>query len=175
MGQPSAGWARDAVRPVRFCTAPNGTRIAYAATGTGPPLLVPAAWISHLELLWQDRAYRDFFLPLAAARTVVQYDRPGCGLSAAWPGPQDLETDIEVIRTVADELGPGPVDLLGISLGAPASVAFAGRFPQRVDRLVLYGGFAVGGHIAAPAVRAAVVDVVRAHWGLGSEVLAGIF
>ena len=70
MGQPSAGWARDAVRPVRFCTAPNGTRIAYAATGTGPPLLVPAAWISHLELLRQDRAYRDFFLPLAAARTV---------------------------------------------------------------------------------------------------------
>jgi pimeloyl-ACP methyl ester carboxylesterase/DNA-binding CsgD family transcriptional regulator len=179
MGQASPRGVRDTavgdVRQVRFCATPNGTRIAYTSTGTGPALLVPAAWISHLELLWQDRAYRAFFLPLAAARTVVQYDRPGCGLSGRWPGPQDLDTDVEVLRTVADELELDRFDVLGISLGAPVSVAFAARFPERVDRLVLYGGFADGRHIAAPAVRAAVLDVVRAHWGLGSEVLADIF
>jgi len=162
-------------RPIRFCTTPSGARIAYAAAGAGPALLVPAAWISHLELLWQDPAYRAFFTPLSGARTVVQYDRPGCGLSEPWPGPQGLDTDLEVLEAVADHLDLPRVDLLGISLGAPASIAFAARFPQRVDRLVLYGGYADGRQIASPGVRAAMLDLIRAHWGLGSEVLADIF
>ncbi|MGZ4667089.1 MAG: alpha/beta fold hydrolase [Blastococcus sp.] len=179
MGQPSSRWARTSelsdVRHVRFCTAPTGARIAYASTGRGRALLVPAAWISHLELLWQDPAYRAFFGPLAAVRTVVQYDRPGCGLSEPWPGPQGLETDVAVLEAVADQLDLERVDLLGISLGVPVSVAFAARFPQRVGRLILYGGFADGRQIASPEVRAAMLDMITAHWGLGSEVLADIF
>jgi pimeloyl-ACP methyl ester carboxylesterase/DNA-binding CsgD family transcriptional regulator len=106
---------------------------------------------------------------------VVQYDRPGCGLSDPWPGPQGLDTDAAVLEVVADHLGLERLDLLGISLGAPASIAFAARFPQRVGRLVLYGGFADGRQIASPAVRAAMLDLIRAHWGLGSEVLADVF
>lgn len=177
MSRPISRAALDAEprRPVRFCSAPGGARIAYTCVGRGPALLVPAAWISHLELLWQDPAYRAFFAPLTAARTVVQYDRPGCGLSETWPGPQDLETDAEVLRTVADHLELDRLDLLGISLGAPVSVAFAARFPERVGRLVLYGGYADGRQIASPEVRAAMLDLIRAHWGLGSEVLADIF
>jgi pimeloyl-ACP methyl ester carboxylesterase/DNA-binding CsgD family transcriptional regulator len=179
MGRPSSPPARNpglsGVRQVRFCTAPDGPRIAHASEGRGPALLVPAAWISHLQLLWEDPAYRSFFAPLAAARTVVQYDRPGCGLSEPWPGPQDLETDLAVLRAVADSLDLARFDLLGISLGAPVSVAFAARFPERVGRLLLYGGYADGRQIASPAVRAAMLDLIRAHWGLGSEVLADIF
>jgi pimeloyl-ACP methyl ester carboxylesterase/DNA-binding CsgD family transcriptional regulator len=162
-------------RPVRFCATPGGGRIAYSRTGTGPALLVPAAWISHVELLWQDAAYRAFFTPLTAVRTVVQYDRPGCGLSEPWPQPQDLDTDVAVLRAVADHLGLDRFDLLGISLGAPVSVAFAARFPERVGRLVLYGGYADGGQLASPEVRAAMLGLIRAHWGLGSEVLADVF
>ena len=177
MGQPSSPGSLRAPprRPVRFCTTAVGARIAYASMGTGPALVVPAAWISHLELLWQDPAYRAFFGPLAGARTVVQYDRPGCGLSEPWPGAPGLDTDVEVLRSVVDHLGLDRVDLLGISLGAPVSVAFAARFPERVGRLVLYGGYADGGQIAARQVRAATLDLIRAHWGLGSEVLAGVF
>jgi pimeloyl-ACP methyl ester carboxylesterase/DNA-binding CsgD family transcriptional regulator len=82
---------------------------------------------------------------------------------------------VAVLLAVADELGLERFDLLGISLGAPVSVAFAARFPERVDRLILYGGFADGRQIASPDVRAALLDLIRAHWGLGSEVLADIF
>jgi pimeloyl-ACP methyl ester carboxylesterase/DNA-binding CsgD family transcriptional regulator len=143
--------------------------------GRGPALLVPAAWISHLELLWEDPAYRAFYLPLTAARTVVQYDRPGCGLSGPWRAPQTLGTDLEVLETVAGVLPPGRVDLLGISMGAPASVAFAARHPGRVGRLVIYGGYADGREIASAEVRRAMVAMIQAHWGLGSDVLADIF
>ena len=177
MGQTSSRGTLDPEprRPVRFCTAPTGARIAHASAGTGPALLVPAAWISHLELLWQDPAYRAFFTPLTAAHTVVQYDRPGCGLSEPWPGPQELDTDVAVLQAVADHLNLERFDVLGISLGAPVSVAFAARFPERVNRLILYGGYADGRQIASPGVRAAMLDMIRAHWGLGSEVLADIF
>jgi len=48
--------------------------VAYATAGRGPALLVPAAWIGHLELAWQDPAVRAFYAPLAAHRTVVRYD-----------------------------------------------------------------------------------------------------
>jgi DNA-binding CsgD family transcriptional regulator len=44
-----------------------------------------------------------------------------------------------------------------------------------VGRLILYGGFANGHQVASAAVRTAMIELVRAHWGLGSDVLADIF
>jgi pimeloyl-ACP methyl ester carboxylesterase/DNA-binding CsgD family transcriptional regulator len=177
VGQPSSWWLGDPGprRQVRFCPAPSGVRIAYATAGAGRALLVPPAWINHLELLWQDQAYRTFFAGLTTVRTVVQYDRPGSGLSEPWPGSQGLDTDVAVLQAVADHLDLDGFDLLGISLAAPVSVAFAARFPKRVGRLILYGGYADGRQIASPPVRAAMLDMIRAHWGLGSEVLADVF
>ena len=160
---------------IRFCATPAGVRVAYATAGQGPALLVPAAWIGHLELAWQDPAVRAFYAPLAAHRTVVRYDKPDCGLSDPWPGRQTLETDLEVLRVVADELRLDRFDLLGISMAAPVSAAFAASHPDRVGRLVLYGGYANGRRIASAGVAAAMVDLVQAHWGLGSDVLADVF
>ena len=160
---------------VRFCAVAPGVRVAYAATGHGPALLVPAAWISHLELLWQDPAARAFFAPLVAHHRLVQYDKPGCGLSDPAPGGQSLEADLEVLLAVADHLGLERFDLLGISMAAPVAIACAARHPERVGRLVLYGGYADGHQIADADVRDAMVALVRAHWGLGSEVLSDVF
>jgi pimeloyl-ACP methyl ester carboxylesterase/DNA-binding CsgD family transcriptional regulator len=82
---------------------------------------------------------------------------------------------VTVLQAVADQLELERFDLLGISVGAPVSIAFAARFPERVGRLILYGGYADGRQIASPEVRAAMLDMIRAHWGLGSEVLADVF
>jgi len=80
-----------------------------------------------------------------------------------------------VLGVVADELRLDRFDLLGISMAAPVSAAFAARHPDRVGRLVLYGGYANGRRIASTGVAAAMVDLVQAHWGLGSDVLADVF
>jgi pimeloyl-ACP methyl ester carboxylesterase/DNA-binding CsgD family transcriptional regulator len=136
---------------------------------------VPAAWIGHLELMWRDPAVRAFYAPFAASRKVVWYDNPGCGLSDEWPGQPTLDTDLTVLQAVVDHLELQQFDLLGISMGAPVSLAFAARQPARVRRLVVYGGYADGRLIASAEVRAAMLDLIRAHWGLGSDVLANIF
>ncbi len=108
---------------------------------------------------------------------MVRYDRLGVGMSDREIGPEDLslERDVAMLEAVLDELGWERAVVMGGSSGGCAAVAFAARFPDRVERLLLYGAYADGGSIAAEQVRAAVVGAVRSHWGLGSRVLADVF
>jgi pimeloyl-ACP methyl ester carboxylesterase/DNA-binding CsgD family transcriptional regulator len=80
-----------------------------------------------------------------------------------------------VIGALLDELGAEHVGLLGGSSGGCAAIAFAARFPERVERLVLYGSYADGPSISPPAVREAILTGVRSHWGIGSRLLSNIF
>jgi pimeloyl-ACP methyl ester carboxylesterase/DNA-binding CsgD family transcriptional regulator len=156
---------------IRFC-AVGGSRVAYATVGAGPPLLLPALWVSHLELEWGFAEYRAFVSALAQRRTVIRYDRLGTGLSDREPDP---DAELATIAAVLDALGLGETSLLGISWGASAGVAFAAEQPERVRALVLVGAFAVGARIAPAALQAAIVDTVRAHWGTGSRLLADVW
>ena len=65
--------------------------------------------------------------------------------------------------------------MFGGSSGGCAAIAFAARFPERVERLLLYGSYADGPSIAAPSAREAIVAAVRSHWGIGSRLLSDIF
>jgi DNA-binding CsgD family transcriptional regulator len=67
------------------------------------------------------------------------------------------------------------VDLFAGSSGAPIGVAYAIAHPERVRRLVFYGGYASGPRIVDARSRRAIVDLVREHWGLGSRALADVF
>jgi pimeloyl-ACP methyl ester carboxylesterase/DNA-binding CsgD family transcriptional regulator len=80
-----------------------------------------------------------------------------------------------MLEAVLDELGWERAVVIGGSSGGCAAIAFAARFPDRVERLLLYGAYADGDSIAPKQVRTAVVGAVRSHWGLGSRVLADIF
>ena len=52
-GQRQSGTASadPLAQEIRFCDV-DGARVAYATVGDGPALLLPALWISHLELEW---------------------------------------------------------------------------------------------------------------------------
>jgi pimeloyl-ACP methyl ester carboxylesterase/DNA-binding CsgD family transcriptional regulator len=154
-----------------------GRRVAYAATGEGPPLVAPAWWISHLELDWADPAFRGFWQSVGEGRTLVRYDRLGVGMSDREVLDDDLtlDTDVAVLRAVLDELSLEKVVLFGGSSGGCAAIAFAARFPERVDRLLLCGAYADGSSITTREVQESVASTVRSHWGLGSRVLADIF
>ncbi|WP_420821828.1 alpha/beta fold hydrolase [Pseudonocardia broussonetiae] len=167
------------VQQVRF-TRVDGHPVAWSAVGTGPPLVIGGWWSSHLELDWRDPAFRALVELLARHRTVVRYDRPGTGLSGRdAPPPAELDAEVAVLDGVLDAvaaaLGPGPVALWGASSGAPVAAALAARHPARVAALVLYGSYADGSRIAPPRARAALVELVAHHWGLGSRALTDLF
>jgi DNA-binding CsgD family transcriptional regulator/pimeloyl-ACP methyl ester carboxylesterase len=150
---------------IRFTTV-EGRRIAWASSGSGPPLLLGGWWMSNLELNWRDPRFRAYVEALGGHRTVVRHDaRPGA----------DLDEEAAALAAVVEAVGAGPVDLLAGSSGAPIGVAFAAAHPERVGRLVFYGGYADGSRIADERSRRAVVELVRGHWGLGSRALADVF
>jgi pimeloyl-ACP methyl ester carboxylesterase/DNA-binding CsgD family transcriptional regulator len=161
------------IRFLRFA----GRRVAYAVTGTGPPLVAPAWWVSHLELDWNDPAFSDFWASVAEGYTLVRYDRLGVGMSDRDVREEDLtlEGDVALLCAVVDELALDTVSLVGGSSGGCAAIEFSARFPERVDQLLLYGAYADGSAITSPEVRDSIIATVRSHWGLGSRLLADIF
>ena len=152
-------------------------RLAYEVRGEGPPLVAPAWWVSHLELDWQSPGVRRFWEGIAKNYTLIRYDRLGVGMSDRTMRDSDLTLDGEVaiLRALLDELGLDRVSLIGGSSGSCTAIAFAAAFPERVERLVLYGSYTQGDALTAPGVADAIVAAVRAHWGLGSRLLGDIF
>ena len=153
----------------------DGTEVAYAVTGRGPVLLHAPGWLTHLEASWALPAERAFYEMLARGRTLVRYDRPGCGLSGPTDRAPSLELEVETLAAVHAAVATGPVELFGASLGAAAAAGLAADLPGAVSRLVLYGGWVRGRDLGSPEVRAHVLGLIGEHWGLGSDVLAGIF
>src|SRR5947208_4239543 len=145
-------------------------RLAYEVRGDGPPLVAPAWWVSHLELDWQSAGVRRFWEGVAGNYTLIRYDRLGVGMSDRDVRDSDLTLDGEVamLRALVDELELDRVTLVGGSSGTCTAVAFAATFPERVERLVLYGSYPRGDVLTPPGVADAIMAAVRAHWGLGS-------
>lgn len=129
---------------IRFCTAPDGVRVAFASGGEGPPLVKAANWISHLERDLSSPVWSPLLRNLMQRHRLVRYDQRGCGLSD-WEVPSMSFDDwVADLETVVDHLGLKRFPLLGVSLGASIAIAYAARHPDRVSHLVLYGGYARG-------------------------------
>ena len=154
---------------------PDGSGVAYALTGRGPFLVLAPGWLTHLELGWSLPAERVFHESLSRGRTLVRYDRPGCGMSDPHHGPYTWQLELDTLSAVVEALGADHVDLMGTSVGAALAAQWASRHPEAVDHLILYGGWVSGSQIGDPDGREHVMGLIRAQWGLGSDLLAEIY
>jgi pimeloyl-ACP methyl ester carboxylesterase/TolB-like protein len=156
-----------------YCTTADGVRLAFATAGAGPPLVKAANWLNHLEFDWHSPVWRHVFRALALERTLVRYDERGTGLSDWNVGAFGFEEMVEDLETVVDHLELERFDLFGISQGCAVSAAYAVRHPERVKRMVLYGGYARGwakrGNRAEVEERRALLTLVRHGWGMRSR------
>jgi pimeloyl-ACP methyl ester carboxylesterase len=131
--------------------------------------------VSHLEAQWRFLPYRRFFEALAHSHSVVRFDLPGIGLGDPEGEVADLEDDLAVLEDLVDGLDLNRFDLFGASQAAPVMIAYAARHPERVDRLILFGGYAAGAELSPPPMQAALLQLIQAHWGVASSTLADIF
>lgn len=133
-----------AKQQIRFCTTPDGVRIAYALSGKGPPLVKVASWMNHLEFDWKSPVWRHWLTELSRDHTYVRYDERGCGLSD-WDVPElSFESWVRDLETVVDTANIDRFSVLGLSQGGPIAIAYAVRHPQRVSHLILHGAYARG-------------------------------
>jgi pimeloyl-ACP methyl ester carboxylesterase/DNA-binding winged helix-turn-helix (wHTH) protein len=148
---------------IRFCTAGDGMRIAYATSGTGPPLVKPANWMTHLEFDWESPVWRHWLRELSREHTLVRYDERGCGLSDRDVADLSFDAWVRDLETVVDTMELERFPLLGISQGCAVAIAYAVRHPERVTKLVLYGGYTKGAYNRArtPEARAEAEVVMR--------------
>jgi pimeloyl-ACP methyl ester carboxylesterase len=69
--------------------------------------------------------------------------------------------------------------VLGISQGAAVSIEYAARHPERVSKLILFGGYPAGWRIDAGAEeiaeREAIITLTKTGWGKDNPVYRHIF
>lgn len=127
---------------IRFCKSSDGVDLAMALYGAGPPFVKAATWLTHVEFDHASAFDRALINEFAPAFRYVTYDARGCGLSQRRVDDVSLEAWVRDLEAVVNALALDRFPLLGISQGAAVAVAYAARHPERVSRLVLFGGFA---------------------------------
>jgi pimeloyl-ACP methyl ester carboxylesterase/DNA-binding winged helix-turn-helix (wHTH) protein len=158
----------EVAQTIKYCRAPDGVRLAYAISGSGPFLVKSGNWMNHLEYDWESPIWRHVFRGLSRGHTLVRYDARGNGMSDWDVDTLSLDAWVNDLETVVDAVGVERFPLLGISQGGPVAVAYAARHPARVSHLILYGAFALGGKKRAPAekdMRDAMTTLMRLGWG----------
>ena len=188
-GKPPVTWSRCGDIPggapdlpeqqVRYCTAGDGTRLAWSVVGSGMPLVKTANWLNHIEFDWQSPVWRHWLKELTRENCLIRYDERGNGLSD-WDTPQlSFEVFVDDLETVVDAAGLDQFDLLGISQGAPVAIAYSLRHPGRIRKMILLGGYARGWGLRLQgedlARREAMVTLTRTGWGSDNPAYRQLF
>ncbi|HEY0817636.1 MAG TPA: alpha/beta fold hydrolase [Rhizobacter sp.] len=165
---------------VRFCTAPDGTRIAVASVGSGPPLVRASHWLSHVEHDLASPVWRPWLAELSRHHSYHRYDQRGCGLSDRAFAGLSLDVWVSDLEAVVDHLGLERFPLIGMSQGGAVAIAYAQRHPERVACLVLVGAYAQGvlRREGADAVRLeaeTMVNMMRVGWGSDNDAFRQVF
>lgn len=167
--QSPAGRLHVARQRIGFAKTADGTRIAWARIGDGPPLVKAANWLNHLERDWHSPIWSPLFQELARDHCFIRYDERGNGMSD-WDVPDlGFEAFVTDLECVVEASGHDRFPLLGLSQGVAVAIEYAVRHPERVSHLLLWGGYAAGwrvdGDADLRAEREAIITLVARGWG----------
>jgi class 3 adenylate cyclase/pimeloyl-ACP methyl ester carboxylesterase len=112
--------------------------IAYQVLGDGPPDLVFAPPITHLELAWETPSTARFFRRLVSTCRLILFNQRGVGMSDRISGVPTLETRMDDIRAVMDAVGSDRAAMFGLGDAGPLCVLFAATYPERTSALMLF-------------------------------------
>ena len=109
----------------------NGVGLYYELHGEGEPIIFLHGWLDDCTV-WKSQVE-----PLAKKHRVILYDHRGHGQSDKPNGKYSLETLVNDLHTLMQELDIGKSIVVGHSLGGMTALTFSLSHPDRVSRLVL--------------------------------------
>lgn len=164
---------------IRYTTSSDGAGIAWTGDGEGPPMVRIGHWLSHLQLDRQSAIWGPLIGRLSARHRLIRYDARGSGLSQrdVEIGPLDLAVDD--LSAVIDAAGVERAVLLASSQAVPVALAYAARCPDRVEKLALHGGYALGRVLRDASDgemdEETALGMIRGGWGRQGDVLMAAF
>ena len=129
---------------VEYARAPDGTTVAFAATGSGPPLLLPSLPFSDFLDEWAVPPLQAAYERLAAHFRLIQHDGRGTGHSQRDIGGLTFEAMLADLGAVLSQTRASGAGVVGLYDSCPIALASAAADPGRVSRLALFGGTARG-------------------------------
>jgi pimeloyl-ACP methyl ester carboxylesterase len=100
---------------------------------------------------------------------LIRYDGRGNGLADRDVTEISFPAFVRDLKTVVDAANVECPALLGISQGAAVAIAYAVQHPERVSKLILFGGYAQGrnkrGSAAEAEMAQAFLAIMRHGWG----------
>lgn len=165
---------------IRYLKTSDGVRLAWATSGEGPPLIKAANWLTHLNYDLESPIWRHWIEFLSGHYRLIRYDERGCGMTDWDVGDLSVARWVEDLEAVVEASDPGEQFVLfGISQGAATAISFAVRHPERVSRMILYGGYALGWAHRSDSDGLsryrAIIELARLGWGKDNPIFRQLF
>jgi len=160
---------------IQYVTTSDGVSIAYFDVGRGAPLVwLPNIPWSDVRSEFSSPTYNDFYPRLASEHRLIRYDVRGAGLSQRGVVDFSLAALQLDLNAVINRLAVDRVSLYAEFNSSPVALAYAAAYPRRVDRMILWGGFARGSDFWALPRLKAVQSLFEQDWDLYTETIANV-
>lgn len=142
--QPPPVQRRKLEHRVSFTTSFDGTRIAFAIAGDGPPLVKVGNYMGHVEYDWDNPVWAHWLEELTRHHTLIYYDERGSGLSDWNAEDVSFEAWVRDLEAVVEAAGLRRFPLFAMSQAGAVAVAYAAHHPDKVTHLIVHGAYARG-------------------------------
>jgi class 3 adenylate cyclase len=160
---------------VQYVTTGDGTRIAFAVVGSGPPLVeIPPIPFCHFQRSWQFPEERRWFQRLACSFTLINHDPRGMGLSTRVAAEYSGEAMARDLDAVLDRVGVARVALLASFTSGPLAIHYAASRPERVSHLILWVTASRLSDLWPPQMER-ILELIETDWELFTETTTHIY
>lgn len=146
--------------------------VAYQIFGEGEPLLLIMGYSGTMDL-WAPEMLKE----LASKYQIIIFDNRGMGKTTASDKEFTIERFADDTRGLLDALGIERAHVLGWSLGTYIAQELSLRYPDRVEKLILYAGDCGGKEAIypGPEIMDALGDTSASSRERGEKLLATLF